>query len=114
MRFGTTQVGLTRDALVWLNPYRSPVTPLERRVYGMLANGPVRLAGVVELLAEDSVYEQHRAGVWPLEIGAEALPVLRLEAHLALMSLDGNQIAIETPPPVRAIAYASWQLQLCA
>ncbi|HEY8742771.1 MAG TPA: hypothetical protein VIU62_06715, partial [Chloroflexota bacterium] len=60
------------------------------------------------------VYQGRQAGDWSLEVGAQALPVLRAEAQQALAGLDGSQIAIETPPPLRAAAFASWQLQLCA
>ena len=100
------------EPIVWLNPYQPPVTVLERRVYSLLAGGPLSFRDLVERLAEASVYEQHMRGVWSLEVGAQALPVLRQEARAAVLALDGGQVAIETPPQVRAAANALWELQV--
>jgi hypothetical protein len=80
----------------------------------LLAGGPLPLPEAVERLAEAEVFSGQSAGLWSLEVGAQALPALRAEAYQALADLNGRQIAIETPPPVRAAAFASWQLQLCA
>ena len=91
-----------------------PLSALEQRLYALLAGGPLPLPETVERLAEGAVYQGRRSGDWSLEVGAQALPVLRAEVRQALASLDGSQIAIETPPPLRAAAAASWQLQLCA
>jgi hypothetical protein len=103
---------MVTEPIVWLNPYQPPVTLLERRVYSVLAGGPLYLRDVVERLAEAAVYEHYAHGVWSLEVGAQALPVLRQEARSALLALDGGQIAIETSPQVRAAANALWELQV--
>jgi hypothetical protein len=105
---------LSAEPLVWLDPYHQPLSPLERRLYALLAGGPLPLPETVERLAEAEVYACRRQGVWSLDIGAQALPALRADVYQALADLDGHQIAIETPPPLRAAAFASWQLQLCA
>ena len=105
---------LRAEPLVWLDPYHQPLSALEQRLYALLAGGPLPLQEAVERLAESEVHQGRRAGDWSLEVGAQALPVLRAEAQQALAGLDGSQIAIETPPPLRAAAFASWQLQLCA
>jgi hypothetical protein len=105
---------LSAEPLVWLDPYHQPLSPLERRLYALLAGGPLPLPETVERLAEAEVYAGRRDGVWSLDVGAQALPALRADVYQALADLDGHQIAIETPPPLRAAAFASWQLQLCA
>ncbi|MGI8914482.1 MAG: hypothetical protein ACR2JY_11995 [Chloroflexota bacterium] len=105
---------LSVEPLIWLDPYHQPLSLLEQRLYALLAGGPLPLQETVERLAEAEVYAGCREGVWSLEVGAQALPVLRADVRQALVALDGCQIAIETPPPLRAAAFASWQLQLCA
>lgn len=105
---------LSAEPLIWLDPYHQPQSPLEQQLYALLAAGPRSLTDTVERLAEAEVYAGRQAGCWSLEVGAQALPVLRSQVRQALTALDGCQIAIETPPPVRAAAFASWQLQLCA
>lgn len=105
---------MSAEPLVWLDPYHQPGSLLEQQIYTLLAAGPKPLPEVVERLAEAEVYQGRRQGVWSLEIGAQALPALRSDVRRMLAALDGSQIAIETPPPLRAAAFASWQLQLCA
>lgn len=105
---------LPSEPLVWLDPYHSPSTPLDHRLVSLLGGGPLPLADLVEHLAEAEVYADHWNGIWSLEVGAQALPVLRAEVRQRLVALDGAQIAIETPPSLRAAAFASWQLLLCA
>jgi hypothetical protein len=100
--------------LVWLNPFEQPVSPLEQTVFVLLAGGPLPLDDLVERLAETNVYREWHRGVWTLEIGAQALPVVRIAAKAALRRLDGGMIAIATAPGIRSQAEASWQLQLCA
>lgn len=112
-----TSVGPTAlpgEPLVWLDPYHSPGTLLEHRIFAILGGGPLPLASLIEHLAEAEVYDDHWNGVWSLEVGAQALPVLRAALRQDLAALDGGQIAIETPPSWRAAAVASWQLLLCA
>jgi len=105
---------LSAEPLIWLDPYHQPQSPLEQQLYLLLAAGPMSLPEAVERLAEAEVFAGRQAGCWSLEVGAQALPALRADVHQALAALDGCQIAIETPPPLRAAAFASWQLQLCA
>ena len=107
-------VAVSVDPLIWLDPYHQPHSSLEKQLYALLAAGPLPLPDAVERLAEAEVYAGRRAGCWSLEVGAQALPALRSQVRQALTDLDGGQIAIETPPPVRAAAFASWQLQLSA
>ncbi|GEM_PF-5381240 len=102
------------EPLVWLDPYHQPCSPLELRVYAALADGPLPLSEIIERLAEAEVRAGHASGAWSLSAGAEALPALRDEAYRSLEQLDGRQIAMETPLPIRSIAFNSWQLQLCA
>jgi hypothetical protein len=113
-RGSDAQGSLSAQPLIWLDPYHQPQSPLEQQLYALLAAGPLPLPEAVERLAEAEVYAGRQAGCWSLEIGAQALPVLRSQLRQALADLDGRQIAIETPPPLRAAAFASWQLQLSA
>ncbi len=108
------RVALSVAPLIWLDPYHQPQSLLERQLYALLAAGPLPLPEAVERLAEAEVFAGRQAGCWSLEVGAQALPALRAQVRQALTDLDGCQIAIETPPPLRAAALASWQLQLCA
>lgn len=105
---------LASEPLVWPDPYHQPLSLLEQRLYALMAGGPLPLQETVERLAEGEVPQGRRDGNWSLEVGAQALPVLRAEVQQALAGLDGSQIAIEALPPLRAAALASWQLQLCA
>ncbi|HEV7216775.1 MAG TPA: hypothetical protein VGP33_16835 [Chloroflexota bacterium] len=113
-RGADAQSSLSAQPLIWLNPYHQPQSPLEQQLYSLLAAGPLPLPEAVERLAEAEVYAGRQAGSWSLEVGAQALPVLRSQLRQALADIDGHQIAIETAPPLRAAAFVSWQLQLCA
>lgn len=102
------------DPLVWLDPFHSPRNAFEERVYRTLAAGPRRRSEVVELLAEWEVRAEHAVGGWSLVAGAEALPALRPRIQADLARLDGGQVAVETPSPVRRVAQQHWALSLCA
>lgn len=102
------------DPLVWLDPYRGPRSPFERAVFAELAGGPLASERLVERLAAAAVIAASTRGVWPLEVGADALSIFRDEARRRLADLDGGLIAIATPLPVRVAAVGSWQLLLCA
>lgn len=100
--------------LVWLDPHHAPSTDIERRIYERLADGPLPLPDLIEQLAEAEVRDCHARGEWRLDVGAAALPALRGQVWQQLIQLDGRQIALETPTPIRDAALDSWQLRLCA
>lgn len=87
------------ESLVWLDPFYAPGSPFEERVADALGRGPVALPALVERLSVDAAVDAARDGVWPLDVGAEALPALRGEVTQRLRALDGGEISITRPRP---------------